>query len=638
MIGNGPAGFRFCDRLTALAPDRTHRLTVFGEESRPAYDRVRLTEYLRGRSADSLESAPPDWYAEQGIALHTGDPVLSIDREARLVRSAGGRTIPFDRLVLATGSRAHLPSVPGIRLPGVFVYRTLDDLARIRERSRHIRRAAVIGGGLLGLEAATALRSLGLDTWVVERGITLLARQLGPHAGDLLRNHMERLGVRVVVSREIERIESVGPDLLAEFTNGECLRVQMLVFAVGIRPRDELGAECGLRIGPRGGIAIDDALATSDPRIHAIGECAAHDGHVYGLAGPALTMAEILADRFRGKDRRFRGADVSAWLKVPGISVASLGDHQANCETLVSHSNGAYRSILIDRGRLIGAVGVGEWPEQSRVHAAILQRSRVWRWQRARFLRTGQIWLRAPRRPVAEWPATAIVCNCRGVSRGALTNACAGGCATVAQLARSTGASTVCGSCAPLLAELTGNPAVPSLVPGARILGWASAAAAGLAALIFLAPPIPFLETAQNPWSIDHLWRGTTFRQVSGFALVALVLAGLGLSARKRIPRFQAASVGTWRAIHAVLGTLSLLTLVAHTGFRLGYNLNRVLMLDFLALAIVGSLAGLVTALESRWGGALGRTLRSAWTTLHLFLTWPFPVLVIFHVFTSYYF
>ena len=638
VIGNGMAGYKLCERLVALRGLQRFRIVVFGEEPHPAYDRVHLTRFLAGASAGELQLAPKEWYEDHGIELRLADPVVAIDRDGRRVQSAGGCEVIYDRLVFATGSKPFMPQLEGSGLPGVFVYRALEDLQRIRAHAAECRRAAVLGGGLLGLEAAHALRALGLQVWVVERGTTLLARQLNPEAGALLQTQVVKLGIQVCTQRESERIEELGKDRLLRFSTGECLRVQLIVIAAGVRPRDELAAACGLKLGSRGGIEIDDGLRTSDPRVFAIGECATHRGKLFGLAAPAYMMADALAAKLAGRGGGFVGADQSTWLKLPGLAVAALGDFQANGETLTARTHGTYRRLILDQGRLVGAVGVGDWPEQARLHEAIEHRRRVWRWQRGRFTRLGRLWSGAAPRSVGEWPARAIICNCMGVRRAVLSEACEQGCRTVEQLAQRTGASTVCGSCRPLLADLVGAIGRPGRVPGARWLLTASVATLVVTGLIALAPAIPFANTVQGGPYLDVLWRGAVWKRVTGFTLVGLALASLLFSLRKRVKAVQVGKVSVWRAVHASLGALTLVTLVAHTGFRLGHNLNFVLAISFLSLALAGGLAAGVTALENRFAGPAARRLRAVWTAVHFALVWPLPALVLFHVLAAYYF
>ena len=638
VIGNGMAGYKLCERLVSNGGNWKYHVVVFGEESQPAYDRVHLTQCLQGRNEEQLLLAPREWYLDNGIELFTGDPAVAVDRKTRTVRTQGGRVVGYDRLVFATGSNAVMPAVAGASLPGVFRYRTLRDLNDIKSYAHYCRRAAVLGGGLLGLEVAHALKQIGLDTWVVERGVGLLARQLDPEGSLLLQSQVERIGLRVLTHTDTERIEAIGPDRLVQFTNGQCLRVQMVVAAAGIRPRDELAAACGLEVAPRGGIVVNEILRTVDPNVFAIGECASFKGTVYGLAAPAYRMADALASSLVGAKKRFQGCDLSIWLKLPDLCVFALGDYQREATDLVHRNPGGCRRLVFDGSRLVGAVAVGDWSEQGRVQELIERRGRVWGWQRSRFLRTGCLWRGRVARPVSEWPASALICNCIGVRRAVLTVACANGCSTVEQLAQATGASTVCGSCRPLLAQLVGAPAVRMVLPGVNWLLRASITAFVLALAIWLMTPISVSESVQQRVHLEALWFNNVAKQITGFTLLGLALLSLLLSLRKRFKRFKLGEVGHWRAIHAGLGICTLLALVAHTGFRMGENLNFILMTNFLVLTLVGACAGAVNALDARLEGPAARRLRALWTWGHVGLTWPLPMLVLAHVLVSYVF
>ncbi|MEW6158469.1 MAG: FAD-dependent oxidoreductase [Verrucomicrobiota bacterium] len=640
IVGNGMASYKLCERLVALRAKNRFRIVVFAEERQPAYDRVHLTRLLHQTSTETLLLASSEWYRENGIELYLGESITAIDREARVVKSARGREMPYDTLVLATGSRAFVPSIPGCDLSGVFVYRTLNDLEGIRAYARQCHRSAVLGGGLLGIEAAKALHDLGLQTWIVERGSSLLARQLHPEAGALLQAHIEKLGLLVCTQRETVSIESHGCDRLLQFNTGECLRVQLIVIAAGIRPRADLAAQCGLEIAPRGGVRVDDGLQTSDPHIFAIGECASHRGVVYGLAAPGFRMADLLAANLMGKTRRrFEGSDQSTRLKLTGLEVATLGDFQANGETLRWNGSNGFRQLVLHKGRLIGATSVGEWLESGRAQELIERRARLWRWQKQRFLRTGRLWKRGAAPHISQWPAHAVICNCMGVKLGMLSAARAEGCGTIEQLARRTGASTVCGSCRPLLAEIVGAPVFTPPAAGLNVLAAASVCAALLAALIFLSQPLPWADSVQSLWrKVDVLWRDPFWKRASGYTLAAFSLVGLSLSLRKRVRWFHWFEFGHWRALHAGLGLMTLVALVTHTGFRLGQNLNFILMTNFLALALVGAAAGMVTACERRLNARQAKRLRAFWSGLHVALAWPLPALVIAHVLIAYYF
>lgn len=469
IIGNGMMSFRLCQKLVECGAEKLLEIVVFGEEPRPAYDRVHLTDLLSGKTADDLTLAPAGWYADHGIALYLGDPVVEISTDDCLVRSASGLVVPYDRLVFATGSRPLVPPIPGVNLPGVFVYRTVEHLHAIMDHGYGVERAAVIGGGLLGLEAAKAIYDLGLEVHVVESGAGLMHRQLDAAGSGLLKSKIEDLGVRVHLGKQTVRIEDArtcDPDadegeLRVRFGDGGSLSVNMVVISAGIRPRGELAGATGLVLAENGGIVVDDHLTTSDPRIFAVGECAVHRGMTYGLAFPGYKMVDNLVDNLVGGTATFQGADLSAKLKLMGITVASLGEHDerevpnTTVNSFLAH--GSYRKVVMRDGRIVGAITVGDWENLDRVREAIEQPRVVSFWDMRRFRSTGNLWLKSESPPVMDWPPEAIVCGCLRVNRGTLSLAQMDGCSTVDELCARTGAGTMCGSCKPLLAELLGS-------------------------------------------------------------------------------------------------------------------------------------------------------------------------------------
>ena len=371
VIGNGMVGQRFCEKLQEHGGGARFEVTVLGEEPRPAYDRVHLSEFFSGRTADDLALVEAAWFAEQGVALELNACVDTIDRDACTVTTTDGRSFAYDQLVLATGSAPFVPPIPGTDLPGVFVYRTIEDLEAIRDHGAKSKRAAVIGGGLLGLEAAKALVEMNLATTVVEFADRLMPRQVDDAGGDLLRRSIEALGVDIMLGARTQCV--LGEDGVSglRFDGDDDLDVDMVVISAGIRPRDELARACGLEVGERGGIVVDEALATSDPHVHALGECALRGGMIYGLVAPGYDMADVLARRLLGEDRSFEGADMSTKLKLLGVDVGSFGDAFAaegegaeRIERVVYEDavRGVYQKVLVDReaGRLVGGVLVGD--------------------------------------------------------------------------------------------------------------------------------------------------------------------------------------------------------------------------------------------------------------------------------------
>lgn len=475
IIGNGMTSFKLCQRLVECGAHQRLDIVVFGEEPRPAYDRVHLTELFSGKTAENLTFGTEDWYEENGIRLYLNDPVIEIDRDDCSVLSEQGQRIPYHRLVFATGSRPFVPPIQGVDLPGVFVYRTVEDVYAIL-KYRHdfsVPRAAVIGGGLLGLEAAKAVYDCGAEVHVIEFAPVLMPRQLDPKAASLLKDKIEQLGVRVMVGTQTTRIEEVPPvrhvtgrsERLLHFSDGRKLAVDMVVISTGIRPRGDLAASCGITVAKNGGIIVDDHLTTSDPFIFAIGECAVHRDTTYGLAYPGYKMVDVLVDNLVGGTAKFEGADQSAKLKLMGVTVASLGEYgekdaAAPAVTVnIFDANGIYRKLVMREGRIIGAMSVGDWDNLDRVRDAIEQPRavNVNFWDMRRFRSTGSLWKKSESPPIAEWPADALVCGCLRVNRGTLSQAQMDGCFTVDELCARTGAGTMCGSCKPLLAELLGG-------------------------------------------------------------------------------------------------------------------------------------------------------------------------------------
>ncbi|PGH41593.1 nitrite reductase (NAD(P)H) [Micromonospora sp. WMMA1996] len=449
VVGNGMVGQRFVEALRTRDRDGRWRVTVLAEERRPAYDRVRLSALFDGVDADELSLHTPD----DGVELRLGEPVTGVDRARRVVTTADGE-YPYDALVLATGSYPFVPPVDGTDLPGVFVYRTLDDLAAIREHARGRRTGAVIGGGLLGLEAANALRLLGLATSVVEFAPRLMPVQVDEAGGAMLRRYVEELGVTSYLGVATTALRP-GPDgtvAALSLADGRTVDAELVVVAAGIRPRDELARAAGLPVGPRGGVLVDAACRTADERIWAVGECAAVDGACHGLVAPGYATAEVVADRLLGGAATFPGADTATKLKLLGVDVASFGDaHGVTPGCLdVTFTDPVTRSyaklVLSDDARtLLGGVLVGDASAYPTLRASV-----------GGPLPAPPLALLAPTggAGAGALPAAAQVCSCNAVTRADLDAAIAGGATDVPALKACTRAGTSCGSCVPMLKQL----------------------------------------------------------------------------------------------------------------------------------------------------------------------------------------
>jgi nitrite reductase (NADH) large subunit len=463
VVGGGMVARRLIDALRSRDEAGQWAVTLLCEEPRAPYDRVALTSYFTGRHPEDLALGSQDLWADPLVTLRRGVKAESIDRDGRTVATSDGRTLPYDSLVLATGSYAAVPPVPGKDLRGAFVYRTIDDVADLRAYVEHARtdrdrplRGAVVGGGLLGLEAAGALRALDVETTVVEFAPRLMPLQVDQGGGEALRRLIEGLGVRVRTDTATSKIVGDrGRVAKMEFAEGPALDVDVVVFAVGVRPRDELAREAGLPVGERGGIVVDEGCATEDPAVWAIGEVACIEGRCLGLVAPGYTMAEIVADRLLGGQGTFPGADLSTKLKLLGVDVASFGDAFAQepggLEVVISDPvAGVYKKLVMsdDARTLRGGILVGD----ASAYAAL--RPMVGRAlggdPAAYLLPEGS----APA-PAGDLPDDAAVCSCNNVSAGAIRCAVSEeGCTDLAGVKACTKAGTSCGSCLPLVKKL----------------------------------------------------------------------------------------------------------------------------------------------------------------------------------------
>ncbi|MBB5470906.1 nitrite reductase (NADH) large subunit [Paraburkholderia sp. CI2] len=460
VIGHGMVGHKLVE---CLAQRAAHDLdiTVLGEESRPAYDRVHLSEFFSGKTADDLSLVEPGFFERHGVQMKLNARAVAVDRDARTVTVATGETLPYDRLVFATGSYPFVPPVPGRERGDCFVYRTIDDLEAMRECGARSKTGTVVGGGLLGLECAKALRDMGLQTHVVEFASRLMAVQVDDGGGRVLRGRIEELGVTVHTQKNTTAIvDGEAGTHRMQFADGSHLDTDMIVFSAGIRPRDDLARACGLELGARGGIAIDDACRTSDPHIYAVGECALWHGQLFGLVAPGYEMARVVAKQLLGDPAEFAGADMSTKLKLMGVDVASIGDAHGNTPGSRTYQfsderKQIYKKLVVsDCGKhLLGGVMVGDASEYGTLLQMMLNRIELP--ASPEFLILPQADGSAkPALGVEALPAAAQICSCNNVSKGELCAAVCAGATDIGALKSATGAGTSCSGCVPLVTQV----------------------------------------------------------------------------------------------------------------------------------------------------------------------------------------
>ena len=460
VVGNGMVGYKFCEKLRSRSKET--QIIVYGEEPRPAYDRVHLSSYFSGSTADDLLMAPASWYVDNNVELLTGELVTELNRENKTIKTHTGKVDHYDYLVLATGSSAFVPTVEGVERHGVFVYRTIEDLNQIIDYGKKVKKAGVLGGGLLGLEAAKALLDLGLETHVVEFAARLMPRQIDDAASAVLAHKLNQLGITIHTNKNTKKIAGNGKLEGLEFMDGSSLSLEMLVISAGIRPRDELAKTNGIKTHARGGVLVDNLLRTNDESIFAIGEVAVHNNMIYGLVAPGYEMADIVAKQIAGEaSKQFTGFDMSTKLKLIGVDVGSFGDpfgEAAGCVPIAFQDkrNGVYKRINIseDGKYLLGGILIGDASQYNIFHQMVVNKMLLPAQPESLIIGTGGK-AEEEGAGVKSLPDTAQICSCENVSKGDLVcQVTEHGATTVDDLKKKTKACTGCGGCTPMVNDI----------------------------------------------------------------------------------------------------------------------------------------------------------------------------------------
>jgi nitrite reductase (NADH) large subunit len=468
IVGNGMATCRLLDELERRGGLERYEVSVFGDERGGAYNRVLLSKVLAGDEPDAIVTKPPAWFADRDVRLHDGVAVRRLDTEAKQVETSDGAIHRYDVAVLATGSQPRVPPLDGMTTdtgdlrPGVFVYRTMDDCVRMRAHARSGDAAVVLGGGLLGLEAAKVLSDAGLHVTVVHAARTLMNAQLDELGGEMLERQIESHGIFVRTGRTIEAVVGDAAVEGVRLDDGKVLAAELLVLACGVRPRIDVARASGLPIN--NGVIVNDTLATEAAGVYAIGDCAEHAGRTYGIVAPAWEQAAVLADVLTGANpqARYRGSKTYTRLKVAGVDVASMGRIDPELERdeviqVVETRRGSYRKLIVRGNELIGAMLVGNTAAAPALVQAL---------DRGDPLPDDPLEALCPNAGVAA-PACAdrLVCNCNAVPESRLREAIAAGANTVEELALATRAGTGCGSCKTELVRILKRESLIRLPP-----------------------------------------------------------------------------------------------------------------------------------------------------------------------------
>lgn len=457
VVGNGMVGHHFVEQLALLRTDnQAIEITVLSSESRLAYDRVHLSEYFSGKTAEDLALTDEKTYQDWGVNFLTNAKVVDIDRIKKNVVTENGHIVNYDKLILATGSYPFVPPIPGKDREHCLVYRTIDDLDNIQASANVSKVGVVIGGGLLGLEAANALTHLGLKTHVVEFAPQLMGVQIDAGGGRLLKEKIEALGVEVHTSKATSVIED-GDTCRYKlcFSDDTILETDLILFSAGIRPYDNLAHSFDLELGERGGIVINNQCQTSDKNIYAIGECALWNNFIFGLVAPGYSMAKVAAKHITGEHESFTGADMSTKLKLMGVEVGSIGDAHAKTTDALTYTyenqpEGVYKKIVIssDKSKMLGAVLIGDTSEYDSLLQYMLNAIDLPESPEALILPSSG---EKPTLDTNALPNTAIICSCHNVTKGDIISSIDQGACSLSDVKNSTKASSGCGGCADLL-------------------------------------------------------------------------------------------------------------------------------------------------------------------------------------------
>jgi nitrite reductase (NADH) large subunit len=466
VVGNGMVGYKFCEKFIAKEGSEKFKIIVFGEEPRPAYDRVHLSAFFENQNAKALEIAPKEWYEENGITLVVGERVSDINRFDKKVTTASGNEFPYDYVVLATGSSAFVPPIKGVEKEGVFVYRTIEDLEDMLAYAEKINKeksngkAAILGGGLLGLEAGKAVMDMGLEPHIVEFASKLMPRQLDARSSKVLRLKLETIGLHIHLGKATNQILGDKAIVGMEFGEDDVLEVDMLIISAGIRPRDELGRTCDLEMGTRGGIIVDHKMKTSDAHIYAIGEVALYNQMIYGLVAPGYEMAEIAAAQILENDIEMTAEiDMSTKLKLIGVDVASFGEPfmpASKGHSIIFENKTKYLykriNVSLDGKTLLGGILVGDASDYNMLHQIYLNGMKIPE-------DPSQLILPASDGgsfgSALDLPDDAQICSCENVSKGTICNLIKDGeCEDLVGVIKISKASSSCGGCKPMVVDL----------------------------------------------------------------------------------------------------------------------------------------------------------------------------------------
>lgn len=628
VVGNGPVGVHFINQLVARGYDQP--VLVFGEEDCEPYNRVLLSAFLHGEVG--FEDIENPIQANPQNVTQLCRRIERIDPLAKVVYDDRGDKYAFSNLILATGSSPHVPSIEGSEMKGVYTFRHLKDTCALQARRVKTRHTVVIGGGLLGLEAAYAMRRYATKVTVIQHTQRLMSRQLDEEGSLRLQTFAESKGLHFLMDAAVSKIEGETTVERIVMRDGTELECDTVIFATGISPNNELAFQSGLAI--RKGIKVNEKLNTSEPDIYAIGECADFNNQVFGLVGPGLEQASILASNLTGENNAYKGTVLASSLKVLGLDVASIGDvNDEGKQSVIYAQNNTYRRLFVKRGKVVGAIGIGDWPERKHIEALVESEGYLLPWQSWRFKRTGNV-SGKQRSPLDGLSPQTVICNCQQVTLAQINTEIVAGADSLELLGDKLNVARTCGSCKPLVQCALAKPA--DKLPIAKWLFAFACVAALLVGVLTLLPAISAPTSVQDE-GVTWLWTDGLIRQISGFTILGLLTLSLTLSASKRT-NMKLKSFSFWRNQHVLLSAMALVLLVMHTGLSFGSGINFYLIINLMILAALGVVSAWIAAFEGRMLSINYKRLKRTLVWGHILAFWPLPILLLFHVLSVYYF
>ncbi len=636
IVGNGPVGVKAAQRI--LDNSDYHHVAIYGDERSTPYNRVQLSLFLSGKVDQQQLSNPISLKKSKRLKEYVGHRITHIDFKRRIVTDQYGSEQRFSKLILATGSSAYIPALEGIKKSNVYTFRSIDDAKKLIDCRKSNHNVFIVGCGALGLETAIAMKTPSNRVMVGVRD-KLLSKYLDTEANTILKDRIQSSGVELIFSDPIAKFSGNNYAEYVHFDSGRKERVDSVVLCTGIRPNVSLAKQVGIEVNH--GIKVDDYMQTNIEHVYAIGECAEHNGATYGIVAPGFEQAETCVDHILGSYKKYQGSINNLKLKIQQHETSIFGDIESPADKTYTYTDrlkGVFRKVLVTNNRIQGFVCIGEWDDQQQLKFYIQEQKVISKRLLNEFESTGLIWGKAEIIPIRQQPEEYIVCLCRGITRGEISNTMDLGYRTVESLCDKTGAGKTCGSCKPLVAQMLDAPLPNLVMRHHRLIYFSSLFSIILIAVLFLIPPLTPSDSVQSEWNVDFLLFENFWKQVSGYTLLGLcVLAGM-LSARKRIQKMTFGNLDNWRLFHSLIGVVALFVLIAHTGFKLGSNLNLALMTVFLLATTTGSLVGVFMSKNHHWTDLKLREHRKWWSRIHYTLLWLLPALLGYHIFAVYYF